>query len=142
MTMTRRKGADVLLPAGAALWPLHCRNQVQSGCLLHLSGCHSPFEERLCAVSPRRGLDRNDLKKAWRHVADQEEDFNKSPKKAFGCCMMDSVQSNGGMQDEIFSEKGRTSGDDALEKVLIYDIYRQGRITMGLASVHQRCQLL
>ena len=64
-----------------------------------------------------------------------EADFNKSLKEIFGCRMMDSVRSNGLMQDEIFSEKGRTSDDGALEKVLIFDISRQGRITMGLASI-------
>ena len=64
-----------------------------------------------------------------------EADFNKSLKEIFGCRMMDSVRSNGLMQDEIFSERGRTSSDGALEKVLLFDISRQGRTTMGLASI-------
>ena len=64
-----------------------------------------------------------------------EADFNKSLKEVFGRRMMDSVRGWGLMQDEIFSERGRTSADGALEKILIYDISRQGRISMGMASV-------
>ncbi len=38
-----------------------------------------------------------------------EADFKKSLKEIFGCRMMDSVRRNGLIQDEIFSERGRTS---------------------------------
>ena len=70
-----------------------------------------------------------------RAVLLMEVDFNKSLKEVFGCLVMDSIRSSGRMKDEIFSEKGRTSGDGALENVLVYDISRQGCITLGLASI-------
>ena len=64
-----------------------------------------------------------------------EADFNKSLKEVFGCRTMDSVRISGLMQGKIFSERGRTSSDGALEKVFIYDISWQGYITMGLAYI-------
>ena len=74
------------------------------------------------------------LAKLWAILL-MEADFNQSLQEVFGCCMMDLVCSNGLVQDNIFSERVRTSSNGALEKVLIYDISRQRCTTIGLASI-------
>ena len=49
--------------------------------------------------------------------------------------MMEVVRRHGLMEDEIFSERGRTAEDGALAKVFFYDIIRQFRLSAGISSV-------
>ena len=73
----------------------------------HAVGLTAVIEKKLGATSLAK----------LRAILLMEADFNKSLKEIFCRWMMDSVRNNGLMQDEIFSEKGRTSGDNALENI-------------------------
>jgi hypothetical protein len=64
-----------------------------------------------------------------------EADFNANNKIIFGERMMDVVRQYGLMEDEVFSEQGRTAEDGALSKVLFYDIVRQFRLPAAISSV-------
>ena len=64
-----------------------------------------------------------------------EADFNANNKIIFGERMMDVVRRYGLMEDEVFSEQGRTAEDGALSKVLFYDIVRQFRLPAAISSV-------
>ena len=64
-----------------------------------------------------------------------EADFNANNKIIFGEQMMEIVRQYGLMDDEIFSEQGRTAEDGALSKVLFYDIVRQFRLAAAISSV-------
>ena len=64
-----------------------------------------------------------------------EADFNFHNKLIFGQRMMDVAREYGLIQDEIFSEKGRTAEDAILQQVLMYDIARQLRRPLLVASV-------
>ena len=62
-------------------------------------------------------------------------DYNANNKIVFGERMMDVVRKYGLMADEVFSEKGRTTEDGALAKVLFYNIVWQFRLPAGTSSV-------
>ena len=64
-----------------------------------------------------------------------EADFNANNKIVFGKRMMEVVRQYGLMEDEVFSERGRTAEDGALSKVLFYDIVRQSRLLAAIGSV-------
>jgi hypothetical protein len=64
-----------------------------------------------------------------------EADFNANNKIIFGERMMEVARRYGLMDDEIFSEQGRTAEDGALSKVLFYDIVRQFRLPAAISSV-------
>ena len=64
-----------------------------------------------------------------------ETDFNAKNKIIFGERMMEVVRRYGLMEDEVFSEQGRTAEDGALSKVLFYDIVRQFRLSAAISSV-------
>jgi hypothetical protein len=64
-----------------------------------------------------------------------EADFNATNKIVFGERMMEMVRRYNLMEDEVFSERGRTAEDGALSKVLFYDIVRQTRLSAAISSV-------
>ena len=64
-----------------------------------------------------------------------EADFNSTNKEVFGDRMMENVRSHGLMPEEIFSEKGKTATDGSFCKTLVFDVSRQGRINLALASI-------
>ena len=64
-----------------------------------------------------------------------EADFNYHNKLIFGKRMMDLARQHGMVPEEIYSEKGRTSEDAILQQVLTYDIARQLRRPIIVASV-------
>ena len=64
-----------------------------------------------------------------------EADFNGSNKEIFSNRMMDNVCSHGVMPEEIFSKKGKTSGDGTLAKALFWDANRQSRKCAALGSI-------
>ena len=70
-----------------------------------------------------------------RSILLMEADFNSSNKEIFGDRMMNNVRIHGLMPEEIFSEKGKPSGDGTLAKTLYWDIVRQSRSCAGLASI-------
>ena len=77
----------------------------------------------------------NCLVSKLRAILLMEADFNANNKIIFGERMMEVVREYGLMEDEIFSEQGRTAEDGALSKVLFYDIVRQFRLSAGISSV-------
>ena len=64
-----------------------------------------------------------------------EADFNANNKIVFGDRMMAVLRRYGLMENEVFSEKGRTAEEGALSKLLFYDIVRQFRLPAGISSV-------
>jgi hypothetical protein len=64
-----------------------------------------------------------------------EADFNANNKEIVGTRMMDQIRSHGLMQEEIFSEVGKTAEDGGLAKVLFYDIVRQCRLSAAISSI-------
>ena len=64
-----------------------------------------------------------------------EAEFNFYNKFIFGKRMMDLARRHGMMPEEIYSKKGRTAGDVLLHQVLAYDIARQKRTPLIVASV-------
>jgi hypothetical protein len=70
-----------------------------------------------------------------RAILRMEADFNANNKIIFGERMMVVVRQYGLMENEAFSEQGRTSEDDALSTVLFYDIVYQFRLSAGIRSV-------
>lgn len=74
------------------------------------------------------------ISKLWAILL-MEADCNVNNELLFGKRMMDSVQDFNLMVEEIFSEKGHTAEDGALEKILFYDIVRQTRLPAGMSSV-------
>ena len=70
-----------------------------------------------------------------RSILLMEADFNGANKEIFGDRMMNNVRIHGLMPEEIFSDKGKTSGDGTLAKTLFWDIVRQARVCAGLASI-------
>ena len=69
-----------------------------------------------------------------------EADYNKAIKEMFGMRMLMLAREYGLIPDEIFSERGRTSDDGALAKVLVYDISRQARAPASITSADaQNC---
>ena len=64
-----------------------------------------------------------------------EADFNYHNKLIFGQRMMKLARQHGLVPEEIYSEKGRTSEDAILQQVLVYDIARQLRHPLIVASV-------
>ena len=65
-----------------------------------------------------------------------EADFNCHNRIIFGDRMMKLAQENGLVPEEIYSEKGKKTPEDAiLQQVLVYDIARQLRRPLLVASV-------
>ena len=64
-----------------------------------------------------------------------EANFNFHNKLVFGNRMLDLARKHGLVPEEVFSKKGRTSEDAVLHQVLAYDIARQKRAPMIVASV-------
>ena len=64
-----------------------------------------------------------------------EADFNFHNKLIFGNCMMKPAREHGLVPEEIYSEKGKTPEDAILQQVLVYDIARQLRRPLMVASV-------
>ena len=64
-----------------------------------------------------------------------EADLNASYKEIFGNCMLIVVIGHDLITEEIYSEKGKTDDDCSLEKVILYDIVRQARISAALSSI-------
>ena len=64
-----------------------------------------------------------------------EEDYNYHSRLIFGKRMMDLAQECGVVPDEIYSQKGRTAEDAVLHQILTYDIARQTKAPMLVASV-------
>ena len=56
-------------------------------------------------------------------------------KQVFGSWIVDAMRSHGLMHEEVFSEKGRPSDDGTLERVLVFDISRQARLTLTMGSI-------
>ena len=70
-----------------------------------------------------------------RSIILMEADFNASNKQIFGVRMMENARQYGLMEEEIYSEKGKTADDGALAKVLFYDIVRQSRRPTAISLV-------
>ena len=49
--------------------------------------------------------------------------------------MLDVVRIHGFMPEEIYTEKGQTTYDCSLAKVILYDIVRQARISAAVSSI-------
>ena len=64
-----------------------------------------------------------------------EADSNASYKEIFGNLMLGVVRSHGFIPEEIYSENGNTSDDCSLEKVILYDIVWQARISAALSYI-------
>merc|ERR1712194_332832 len=64
-----------------------------------------------------------------------EADFNCHNRIIFGDRMMKLARKNGLVPEEIYSEKGKTLEDTILQHVLVYDIARQLRRPLLVASV-------
>jgi len=64
-----------------------------------------------------------------------EADLNCSTKKVFGIRMPDEARKQNLMPEEVFSERNKMAGNSTLTKVLTYNIIRQMRRSVGLASV-------
>ena len=64
-----------------------------------------------------------------------EADFNCHNKLIFGSRMMKLAREHGLVPEEIYSEKGKTPEDAILQQVLVYDIARQLRRPLMVASV-------
>lgn len=64
-----------------------------------------------------------------------EADFNYRNKLIFGQRMMDLARQHGMVLEEIYSEKGKTAENAILHQVLVYDIARQLRRPLVVASV-------
>jgi len=64
-----------------------------------------------------------------------EADLNCSTKMVFGIRMLDEARRQNLMSEEVFSKRNKMADDGALTKVLTYDIIRQTRGSVGLASV-------
>ena len=64
-----------------------------------------------------------------------EADFNYHNKLIFGQRMMNLAREHGMIPDEIYNEKGRTAEDAILQQVLMYDIARQWKRPLIVASV-------
>ena len=64
-----------------------------------------------------------------------EADYNYHSKLIFSKRMMELARSHGIVPEEIYSEKGRTAEDAVLHQVLAYDIARQTRAPLLVASV-------
>ena len=64
-----------------------------------------------------------------------EADSNDSYKVIFGNYILDVVRTHSFMPEEIYSEKGITSNDCSLEKVILYDIVWQARTSAALSSI-------
>ncbi len=64
-----------------------------------------------------------------------EGDFNAENKTIFGIRMLTNAQKYKLMPEEIFSERNRLADDGTLSKVIFYNIARQLRQPIGLASV-------
>ena len=63
------------------------------------------------------------------------EEYKESPRATVnGQRMMDVAREYGLIQDEIFSEKGRTAEDAILQQVLMYDIAHQLRRPLLVAT--------
>ena len=65
----------------------------------------------------------------------KEGDFNFRNRLIFGKRMLALTRKNGLVPEEIYSEKGRTAEDGVLHQVLAYDIARQKRAPLIVASV-------
>ena len=65
----------------------------------------------------------------------KEGDFNFHNKLIFGKRMLDLSRKHGLVPEEIYSEKGKTAEDGVLHQVLAYDIARQRRAPLIVASV-------
>ena len=65
-----------------------------------------------------------------------EADYNYHSRLIFGKRMMDLARQCGVVPEEIYSEKGRTAEDGVLHQILTYDIARQQRALMLVASVN------
>ena len=64
-----------------------------------------------------------------------EADFNFHNRLIFGKRMLDLARKHGIVPPEIYSEKGRTAEDAVLHQVLAYDIARQTKAPLIVASV-------
>ena len=64
-----------------------------------------------------------------------EADFNFHNKLIFGKRMLDLARAHDLVPEEIYSTKGKTSEDAILHQVLMYDIARQLRRPLLVASV-------
>ena len=64
-----------------------------------------------------------------------EADVNASYKEIFGNRMLDVVRSHVFVPEEIYSEKGKTSDDCSLAKVILYDIFRKARTSAVLSYI-------
>ena len=65
----------------------------------------------------------------------KEGDFNFHNRLIFGKRMLAPTRKNGMVSEEIYSKKGRTAEDGVLHQVLAYDIARQKRAPLIVASV-------
>jgi hypothetical protein len=70
-----------------------------------------------------------------RSILLMEADFNAANKTIYGVRMLANARKYHLIPEEIFSERNRLADDGTLSKVIFYDIARQLRRPMGLASV-------
>ena len=64
-----------------------------------------------------------------------EADFNFDNSLIFGDCMMKLARENGLAPEKIYSEMGKTAEDAILHQVLLFDIARQLKRPLLVASV-------
>jgi hypothetical protein len=65
-----------------------------------------------------------------------EVDFNVMNKEIYGVWMLDEARKYKLIPEEIFSEKNQMADDGSLAKTLFYDIVRQTRSLVAIASVN------
>jgi hypothetical protein len=70
-----------------------------------------------------------------RSILLMEADFNATNKTIYGIRMLANAHKYRLMPEEVFSERNRLADDGTLSKIIIFDIARQLRQPMGLASV-------
>jgi hypothetical protein len=70
-----------------------------------------------------------------RSILLMEADYNANNKIIYGVRMMDNVRKYGLVEEEIYSEQGKTAEDGALAKVLFYDIVRWSRLCASISCV-------
>ena len=64
-----------------------------------------------------------------------EADFNFHNKLIFGSRLMNLARENGMVPEEIYNERGKTAEDAILQQVLTYDLARQWKRPLLMASV-------
>jgi hypothetical protein len=86
----------------------------------------------LCYVGETLGIT---MVSKLRAILLMEADFNASNKIIHGVRMMKNVHDHQLMPEEIFSKKNRMADNGTLTKMLFYDVARQARVPLVIASV-------